>query len=124
MSQSSFFSRWTGRPETGNDPPVESDRSLPELLPSIKRRSQVSVWGASPSLERVHYELDEQIRIIEEAKRLLEERLAPFQRLLLEQRCSVDQRLKQRMPVSSRCGSIWRVRGASLSGSECISTRN
>jgi len=95
MSQSSFLSRWTGRPEAGNDPSVEPDRSLPEVLPSIKRRSQVSVWGASPSLERVHYELDEQIRIIEEAKRLLEERLAPFQHHLLEQRRSVDQCLKQ-----------------------------
>ena len=95
MSQSSFLSRWTGRPEAGNDPSVGPDRSLPEVLPSIKRRSQVSVWGASPSLERVHHELDEQIRIIEEAKRLLEERLAPFQRHLLEQRRNVDQCLKQ-----------------------------
>jgi hypothetical protein len=39
--------------------------------------------------------LDDQVRVIEEAKRLLEERLAPFQRHLLEQRRNVDQCLKQ-----------------------------
>ena len=55
----------------------------------------MSVWSASPSLERVRHEFDEQVRIIEEAKRLLEERLAPFQRHLLEQRRNVDQCLKQ-----------------------------
>jgi hypothetical protein len=46
-------------------------------------------------LERVHQELDEQIRVIEEIKRLLEERLAPYQRHLQEQRRSIDQCLKQ-----------------------------
>jgi chromosome segregation ATPase len=53
------------------------------------------VWSASPSLERVHQELEEQIRVIEEIKRLLEERLAPYQRHLQEQRRSIDQCLKQ-----------------------------
>jgi hypothetical protein len=60
-----------------------------------KRRSQMSVWSSSPSLERIYQEFDEQVRVIEEAKRLLEERLAPFQRHLLEQRRNVDQCLKQ-----------------------------
>ncbi len=94
MSTSSFLSRWTGRPERGEDPPTDMERPLPELLPSAKRRNQVSVWSSSPSLERIAQEFDEQIRIIEEAKRLLEERLGPFQRHLLEQRRNVDQALK------------------------------
>jgi hypothetical protein len=71
------------------------DRSLPpETIAGPKRRNQVSLWNVSPSLERIYQEFDEQIRMIEEAKRLLEERLAPFQRHMLEQRRNVDQCLK------------------------------
>jgi len=55
----------------------------------------LSVWSVSPSLERIRQELDEQAGIIAEAKRLLEERLAPFQRHLVEQRRHVDQCLRQ-----------------------------
>jgi hypothetical protein len=46
-------------------------------------------------LERIYQDLEEQVRVVEEAKRLIEERLAPFQRHLLEQRRNVDQSLKQ-----------------------------
>jgi DNA repair exonuclease SbcCD ATPase subunit len=46
-------------------------------------------------LEHIRQELDEQAAIIAEAKRLLEERLAPFQRHLMEQRRHVGQCLKQ-----------------------------
>jgi predicted nucleic acid-binding Zn-ribbon protein len=95
MAQSSFLSRWTGRPEAGENPIADMDRSPQEILPSLGRRSQVSVWSSSPSLERLYQEFDEQVRIIDEARRLLEERLAPFQRHLLEQRRNVDQWLKQ-----------------------------
>jgi hypothetical protein len=94
MSTSSFLSRWTGRPEHENEVISEMDRPLPEVPATSKRRSQVSLWNASPSLERIYQEFDEQIRLVEEAKRLLEERLAPFQRHLLEQRRNVDQCLK------------------------------
>lgn len=94
MATSSFLSRWTGRPDAGEDPSSGMERSLPDMLPVTKRRNQVSVWSSSPALERIYQELDDQVRIIEEAKRLLEERLAPFQRHLLEQRRSVDQALK------------------------------
>ncbi len=97
MSTPSFLSRWTGRPENAEEEVTpEMDRPLPpDVAPTSKRRSQVSLWTASPSLERVYQEFDEQIRLIEEAKRLLEERLGPFQRHLLEQRRNVDQCLKQ-----------------------------
>jgi hypothetical protein len=91
---STFLSRWTGRPEPEGDLPGDIPRSEPESLPAPKRRSQGLAWAASPSLERIHRELDEQIRTIEEAKRLLEERLTPFQRHLWEQRSNVDQALK------------------------------
>jgi hypothetical protein len=95
MATSSFLSRWTSRPETGENPDADAGRSTPELLPNSKRRSQVTTWSASPVLERLQQEFDEQIRIIEEAKRLIEERLAPFQRYLLDQRRNVEQALKQ-----------------------------
>jgi len=92
---STFLSRWTGRPEREETFPGEVEPSQPESLPAPKRRSQGLTWAASPSLERIQRELDEQIRTIEEAKRLLEERLSPFQRHLWEQRRNVDQALKQ-----------------------------
>jgi hypothetical protein len=98
MSTSSFLSRWTGRPESGEEGSPGLERPLPELLPPApapKRRSPASVWASSPSLERIYQELDEQVRMVEDAKRLLEERLAPFQRHLLEQRRNIDQALKQ-----------------------------
>ena len=95
MAAPSFLSRWTGRPEREENPPDDAPRSQPEPLPAAKRRNQALVWSASPSLERIHREFDEQLRLIEEAKRLLEERLAPFQRHLWEQRRNVDQALKQ-----------------------------
>jgi hypothetical protein len=90
---STFLSRWTGQREETVQGDVE--QSQPEPLPAPKRRSQGLTWAASPSLERIHRELDEQIRTIEEAKRLLEERLGPFQRHMWEQRRNVDQALKQ-----------------------------
>jgi hypothetical protein len=95
MTMSSFLSRWTGRPEREESLLPDADRSPPDALPVPKRRNQSLAWAASPSLERIHRELDEQIRAIEEAKRLLEERLSPFQRHLWEQRRNVDQALKQ-----------------------------
>lgn len=95
MTQSSFLSRWTGRPEAGDNPSLEPERPMTEMPPPVKRRSQLSVWSSSPSLERIYQDFDEQVRIIEEAKRLLEERLAPFQRHILEQRRNIDQCLKQ-----------------------------
>jgi hypothetical protein len=96
MSTSSFLSRWTGRPEAGEENASALERPIPEMLPAPpKRRNQVSVWSSSPSLERIYQELDDQVRVVEDAKRLLEERLAPFQRHLLEQRRNLDQALKQ-----------------------------
>ena len=92
---STFLSRWTGRPESEGEPPRPVEPNQPEALPAPKRRSQGITWAASPSLERIHHELDAQIRTIEEAKRLLEERLSPFQRHVWEQRRNVDQSLKQ-----------------------------
>ncbi|HYL79447.1 MAG TPA: hypothetical protein VEU07_01460 [Candidatus Acidoferrum sp.] len=95
MATSSFLSRWTSRPESGEDPDADAGRNSPDLLPTAKRRNQLTTWSASPSLERLQREFDEQIKVIEEAKRLIEERLGPFQRHMLEQRRNVDQALKQ-----------------------------
>lgn len=92
---STFLSRWTGRPEREETLLGDVERSHPEPLPAPKRRGQGLAWTASPSLERIQRELDEQIRTIEEAKRLLEERLSPFQRHVWEQRRNVEQALKQ-----------------------------
>jgi len=92
---STFLSRWTGRPEREDTLLGDVEHSQPDSLPAPKRRPQGLTWAASPSLERIHRELDEQIRTIEEAKRLLEERLSPFQRHIWEQRRNVDQALKQ-----------------------------
>jgi len=92
---STFLSRWTGRPEREETLLGDVEQSQPDSLPAPKRRSQGLTWAASPSLERIHRELDEQIRTIEEAKRLLEERLSPFQRHIWEQRRNVDEALKQ-----------------------------
>ncbi|HYL80057.1 MAG TPA: hypothetical protein VEU07_04540 [Candidatus Acidoferrum sp.] len=95
MATSSFLSRWTSRPEPGENPDADPGRGTPDLLPTPKRRNQVTTWTASPSLERLQREFDEQIKVIEEAKRLIEERLGPFQRYMQEQRRNVDQALKQ-----------------------------
>ena len=95
MVQSSFLSRWTGRSEPGETPSPDSEQPTHEVSAPEASRSQLSVWSISPSLERIRQELDEQAGIIGEAKRLLEERLAPFQRHLVEQRRHVDQCLKQ-----------------------------
>ena len=95
MAQSSFLSRWTGRPEPDETPLPSSEQPSQEVSAPPTSRSQLSVWSISPSLERIREELDEQAGIIAEAKRLLEERLAPFQRHLMEQRRHVGQCLKQ-----------------------------
>ena len=95
MAQSSFLSRWTGRPEPGETPSPGSEQSSQEVSAPPTRRSQLSIWSISPSLERIRQDLDEQAGIIGDAKRLLEERLAPLQRHLVEQRRHVDQCLKQ-----------------------------
>ncbi len=92
---SSFLSRWTGRPEREETLLADPERAQPDSLPAPKRRNQGLAWSASPSLERIHRELDDQIRTIEGAKRLLEDRLSPFQRHLWEQRRNVDLALKQ-----------------------------
>jgi hypothetical protein len=95
MAQSSFLSRWTGRPEAGETASPDSEQPSHDVFAPEASRSQLSVWSISPSLERIRQELDEQAGIIAEAKRLLEERLTPFQRHLVEQRRHVEQCLKQ-----------------------------
>lgn len=95
MAQSSFLSWWTGRPEQGETPSPGPDGPAQETSVPPTHSSQLPVWSISPSLERIRQELDEQAQIIANAKRLLEERLAPFQRHIAEQRRQVDQCLKQ-----------------------------
>ena len=95
MAPSSFLSRWTGRSGGGDTPSPGPEQSSQEMSAPPKYRSQLPVWSTSPSLERIRDELDQQAQVIEDAKRLLEERLSPFQRHLVEQRRHVDQCLKQ-----------------------------
>lgn len=92
---SSFLFRKSDSPEEWENQGTESERFTPEPLPEPQAGSEASIWSASPSLERIHRQFDEQIRAIGEAKRLLEERLAPFQQHLLELRRDVDRALKQ-----------------------------
>ena len=122
MAQSSFLSRWTGRPESSDTPPSAPTPSVQGESAPATRSSQLSVWSISPSLERIRSELDEQAGIIQDAKRLLEERLAPFQRHLVEQRRHIDQCLMQlharlqplRQFLEGQRGNLERV-GAHLS---------
>ena len=123
MGQSSFLSRWTGRPEPGETSPQVSEPPPPDVSTPEAIRNLPSVWSVSPSLERIRQELDEQAAIIAEAKRLLEERLTPFQRHLMAQRRHVGQCLTQldarltplRQFLEGQGGNLERV-GAHLSG--------
>ncbi len=101
---SSFLSRWTGKgdqEEGGPDalPPSASDIQRPpaaEALSLGKRtNSPMVAWSASPSLEKISREFEEQIKVIEEARRYLVDRVSPFQRHLAAQRRNADQALKQ-----------------------------
>ncbi len=123
MAPSSFLSRWTGRPEPGDPPSPAVEQTARDVSAPETSRSQASVWSISPSLERIRQELDEQAGIIADAKRVLEARLAPFQRHLMEQRRRVDQCLKQletrlkplRQFLEGQGSNLERV-GAHLSG--------
>ncbi|MCI0407290.1 MAG: hypothetical protein L0191_01790, partial [Acidobacteria bacterium] len=95
LSMSSFLFRKSDSPERGESQVADPERFTPDLLPQPQAASEASIWSASPSLERIQRQFDEQIRAIGEAKRLLEERLAPFQQHLLELRRNVDRALKQ-----------------------------
>ncbi len=101
---SSFLSRWTGKwdreAEEANAlaaSPYGQDRAHPsETLGQGKRATAgMAGWATSPSLEKIARELEEQLKLIEEARRYLEERIAPFQRHLANQRRNADQALKQ-----------------------------
>ena len=95
MAPSSFLSRWTGRSEPGDTAAPAVEQPAPDASAPEANRRLLSVWSISPSLEKIRQALDEQAGIIADAKRLLEERLAPFQRHLMEQRRHVDLCLKQ-----------------------------
>ncbi len=100
---SSLFSRLTGKGGSEDDrqemlPPLpEGDRPVPsEAIPVGKRPSSPMVsWSASPSLEKISREFEEQLRAIDEVRRYLEDRVSPFQRHLAKQRRNADQALKQ-----------------------------
>jgi hypothetical protein len=60
-----------------------------------KKNLAMLSWSASPALEAILRSLEDGQRAIDEAKRYLEERLAPFQACLAEQRQSMDKALRQ-----------------------------
>jgi len=101
---SSFLSRWTGKGEQEEGAAGHLQASLPEAdrpssadaYPAGKRSGPPLVaWSASPSLEKLSRDFEEQMKAIEEARRYLEDRLSPFQRHLAKQRRSAEQSLKQ-----------------------------
>ena len=101
---SSFLSRWTGKgdPDEGatdllSPSPADVQRPLPPEAPPLGKRinSPMVAWSASPLLEKIARELEEQMKAIEEARRYLEDRVSPFQRHLAKQRRNTDQALKQ-----------------------------
>lgn len=92
---SSFLSRKGGDPERGDADAAEPEGSKPELQPIAEGGHQVSVWSASRCLERLQQQFDEQIHVIEGARRLLLDRLAPFHQHLKELRRTVDQAMRQ-----------------------------
>ena len=101
---SSFLSRWTGKGEPGDDREDPLSPSLGEaerqvnadtFLPGKRTSAPIVAWSASPSLEKISREFEEQMRAIEEARRYLEDRVSPFQRHLAKQRRNTDQALKQ-----------------------------
>ena len=93
---SSFLSRWAGKGEPEEAGP-EVQHPLPPEDPSPAKRTSppVVAWSASPSLEKISRELEEQMKVIEEARRYLADRVSPFQRHLTAQRRNTDQALKQ-----------------------------
>ncbi len=93
---SSLLSGTSAGPKQGENHRADSEGFQPEPLPAPKPGSETSpLWAASPSLERLQRQFDEQIRAIEQVKRLLEERLRPFPTHVRELRRCVDEALKQ-----------------------------
>jgi len=92
VSKPSLLFRESPDPGRGGDHEADSRG----LQPDPQVGSQASpLWSVSPSVEYIQHQLDDQIRAIEEARRLLEERLAPFQPHLRELRRNVDQALNR-----------------------------
>jgi hypothetical protein len=101
---SAFLSRWTGKgdqeaggPEVLPPSPADQHRLPPAetLHPGKRTNPSMVAWSASPSLEKLSRELEEQMKAIEEARRYLADRVFPFQRHLAAQRRNADQALKQ-----------------------------
>ncbi|MBI3988601.1 MAG: hypothetical protein HY347_03185 [candidate division NC10 bacterium] len=70
-------------------PPQEEGAFVPK-----KKEVAMLSWSSSPALERIAREFEAQQRLLEEAKRSLEERLVPFQRSLTEQRRGIEQAMR------------------------------
>lgn len=101
---SSFLSRWTGKGEQEDGAVqrapgamAEGDRlAAPDTSATGKRSGPPLVaWSASPSLEKLSRDFEEQMKAIEEARRYLEDRISPIQRHLAKQRRNAEQSLKQ-----------------------------
>jgi chromosome segregation ATPase len=101
---SSFFSRWTGKGDreeaeahapTGSPYGAERAHASETLAPGRRAPGGVAGWTASPALEKIAREFEEQFKVLEEARRYLEDRITPFQRHLANQRHNADQALKQ-----------------------------
>lgn len=65
-----------------------------QVAPEEARWSTVFSWSSSPTLQKICQCLEKQQRVVDQLKRYLEERLAPFQRHVGEHRRHIDQALK------------------------------
>jgi hypothetical protein len=83
-----FLSGWGKKPARPPEPapPPEPVKPAAEAPASIRQNDGEAIsWSSWPSLEKVHRNLEEQQRVIDEVRRYLEARLRPFQKYLAAQ---------------------------------------
>jgi len=82
---STFMSGWGKRAARPPEPVPVPEPPKPAVDPvtSIRQNDGEAVsWSSWPSLEKIHRNLEEQQRVIDEVRRYLEARLRPFQKYL------------------------------------------
>jgi hypothetical protein len=95
MSQSSFLSRWTGRPEVGNDPSARPDRSLADQPRPLAQFLEDEQRAIEPVFRDLEEKLEPLGRYLKEQQKLLEARL-------LEQTRQADLRLQESLKLLPR----------------------
>lgn len=94
---STFMSGWRKKATRAPEPMPVPERPKPpgDPVTSIRQNDGEAVsWSSWPSLEKVHRNLEEQQRVIDEVRRYLEARLRPFQKYLAAQERGVSLALR------------------------------